>query len=128
MAIMKDFLATDRYHRHRADRRRDDVATSRGRAGSERKENEESVHDLKTFVFSKTLTPGEADGVTITGEDPGEFVRELKNRDGKDICIMGGGELAKRSLMPASLMRSDSISIRFCLAPAFRCFTECLGK
>ena len=38
---------------------------------------------------------GERDGVTVMNEDPGDFVRELKRQPGKDILIMGGGDLAK---------------------------------
>lgn len=50
---------------------------------------------MPTYVFSRTLEPGERDGVVFTNEDPGEFVRRLKQQPGKDICIMGGGDLAK---------------------------------
>ena len=51
--------------------------------------------DLETYVFSRTLKPGTRDGITFLNGDPGEFVRELKQRDGKEICIMSGGSLAK---------------------------------
>lgn len=51
--------------------------------------------DLETYVFSTTLEPGSREGVTFVNSDPGEFVRELKERDGKEICIMSGGSLAK---------------------------------
>jgi dihydrofolate reductase len=51
--------------------------------------------EIKNYVFSRTLEPGEREGVEIVGSDPGEFVRELKGREGKDICVMGGGDLAK---------------------------------
>ena|SRR6185369_17324533 len=51
--------------------------------------------DLETYVFSRTLNPGTRDGITFLNGDPGEFVRELKQRDGKEICIMSGGSLAK---------------------------------
>ncbi|MGB7210512.1 MAG: dihydrofolate reductase family protein [Pyrinomonadaceae bacterium] len=50
--------------------------------------------DIKTYVFSRTLKPGEQNGVEIVAEDPDKFVRKLKKQKGKDICIMGGGELA----------------------------------
>lgn len=49
--------------------------------------------DLKTYVFSRTLKPGERDGVEIVAEDPGKFVKKLKKQKGKEICVMGGGEL-----------------------------------
>lgn len=50
--------------------------------------------DIKTYVFSRTLEAGEKDGAVIRNDDPSEFVRDLKEKNGKDICIMGGGELA----------------------------------
>ena len=50
--------------------------------------------DLETYVFSTTLEPGSRDGVAFVNSDPGEFVRELKQRDGKEICVMSGGSLA----------------------------------
>lgn len=58
--------------------------------------DEENVDsDIKTFIFSRTLPAGKTkSGAEVVASDPGEFVRELKLRDGKDICIMGGGDLA----------------------------------
>lgn len=54
---------------------------------------------IKTFVFSTTLPAGKtAGGAEIIADDPGEFIRDLKSQDGKDICIMGGGNLAKTLL------------------------------
>ena len=50
---------------------------------------------MTTFVFSRTLKPEKKKGTEILNSDPGEFVRKLKEQDGKDICIMGGGDLAK---------------------------------
>jgi dihydrofolate reductase len=51
--------------------------------------------DIKTYVFSRTLEPGEQNGVVVVNDDPSEFIRDLKQQDGKDICMMGGGELAR---------------------------------
>lgn len=51
--------------------------------------------NIKTYVFSRTLPPGESDGFEILDVDPGEFVRDLKRQTGKEICVMGGGDLAK---------------------------------
>ena len=48
---------------------------------------------LKSFVFSRTLKPGKTSGVEIIASDAVEFVRKLKAEPGKDICVMGGGEL-----------------------------------
>lgn len=51
--------------------------------------------DMKTYVFSRTLKPGKHDGVEIVADEPGKFVGNLKKQKGKDICIMGGGEIAR---------------------------------
>src|SRR5262249_41904477 len=51
--------------------------------------------EMQTYVFSRTLAPGGEDGVEILSEDPGKFVKKLKKLPGKDIMIMGGGELAR---------------------------------
>ena len=39
--------------------------------------------EMQTYVFSRTLTPGEQNGVEIVAGDAGEFVRRLKEQDGK---------------------------------------------
>jgi dihydrofolate reductase len=57
--------------------------------------------DLKSYVFSRTL-PDEA-GVNIVREDVAVFTRRLKAEPGKDILVMGGGELA-RPLFEADLI------------------------
>lgn len=59
------------------------------------------VGDLKSYVFSRTL-PDEP-GVNIVREDVVPFVRRLKADPGKDIIVMGGGELA-RPLLEADLI------------------------
>lgn len=58
---------------------------------------------VATYVFSRTLPSGSSKGATIVAEDAAAFVRDLKNTPGKDICVMGGGELA-RSLFEADLI------------------------
>jgi len=51
---------------------------------------------MKEYVFSRTLPVRQMKGgYEIVNSDPGDFVRELKQQDGKDIMIMGGGDLAK---------------------------------
>lgn len=69
-----------------------DVATKMSRP-SKGKKKKNPYGDIKTYVFSRTLEPGERDGVEIVNEDPGTFVRKLKKQKGKEICVMGGGEL-----------------------------------
>jgi dihydrofolate reductase len=65
---------------------------------------------MKNFVFSRTLPSGTRDGVTILSEDPVDFVHDLKRQDGKDICLMGGGELA-RPLFEAGLIDEIGFNI-----------------
>jgi len=65
---------------------------------------------VKTYVFSQTLPEGSYDGVTVVRRDPAEFVRDLKQESGKDICLMGGGELA-RPLFEAGLIDEIGFNI-----------------
>jgi dihydrofolate reductase len=58
---------------------------------------------IKTYVLSRTLKKIKGKGVELISEDAADFVRRLKNEPGKDICIMGGGLLAK-SLFEAGLI------------------------
>ena len=48
---------------------------------------------MANYVFSRTLSAA-PDGVTLVHDDAAGFVRDLKAAPGKDICVMGGGELA----------------------------------
>ena len=57
---------------------------------------------ITSYVFSRTLPPGKLGDATVIA-DAVPFVRELKARPGKDICLMGGGELA-RPLLEAGLV------------------------
>lgn len=66
--------------------------------------------DIKTYVFSRTLKPGAHDGIEIVNEDPGKFVQRLKRKKGKEICIMGGGELA-RPLLEAGVIDEIGFNI-----------------
>jgi dihydrofolate reductase len=65
---------------------------------------------LKTYVFSRTMKESSASGVEIISEDAAEFVRNLKNEEGKDICVMGGGEFAK-TLFEANLIDEIAFNI-----------------
>ena len=57
------------------------------------KKAEEMKGGMRSVVFSRTLEPGRKGGYEIVNADPAEFVRELKQQDGKDIMVMGGGEI-----------------------------------
>jgi dihydrofolate reductase len=65
---------------------------------------------VQNYVFSRTLKPSSEGEVTIVSGDAAEFVRGLKERDGKDIWVMGGGELA-RSLFQAGLIDEIGFNI-----------------
>jgi dihydrofolate reductase len=65
---------------------------------------------IKSYVFSRTLQPSPGKGVEIISTDTAEFVRNLKSQSGKDICVMGGGELAK-ALFEAGLIDEISFNI-----------------
>jgi dihydrofolate reductase len=77
---------------------------------------------LTTYVFSRTLTEPPP-GVHLVSEDAGEFVRGLKRRPGKGICLMGGGELA-RALFEADVIDEVGLNIHPVLlgagVPTFR--------
>lgn len=65
---------------------------------------------ITTYVFSRTIKESSDGGITLVSEDAAEFVRRLKNEDGKDICVMGGGVLAK-SLFEADLIDEIGFNI-----------------
>lgn len=65
---------------------------------------------IKSYVFSRTLPKTRRKGVEIISEDAAGFVRELKSREGKDICLMGGGEFA-RTLLEAKLIDEIGFNI-----------------
>ena len=65
---------------------------------------------LKSYVFSRTLKPRKHGPLEIVSEDAARFVARLKREDGKDICVMGGGELA-RSLFDAGLIDEIGFNI-----------------
>jgi dihydrofolate reductase len=78
-----------------------EVAARNGQAGG--------YSGVKNFVFSRSLPEAPA-GVTVVRGDAAEFVRGLKAQEGKDICLMGGGELA-RSLFEAGLIDEIGFNI-----------------
>ena len=52
---------------------------------------------MENYVFSRTSRP-ERRGITYVKSSPAEFIAELRKRPGKDIWLMGGGELVREFL------------------------------
>ncbi len=65
---------------------------------------------VKNYVFSRTMKESADEGVEIINGDVVEFVRKLKAQEGKDIFVMGGGELAK-SLFDEGLIDEVGMNI-----------------
>lgn len=64
----------------------------------------------RTYVFSRTLKSIDDPGVKLVTTDAVDFVRDLKDRPGKQICLMGGGELAQ-ALLAADLVDEGGLNI-----------------
>jgi dihydrofolate reductase len=67
-------------------------------------------YGLKCYVFSRSQTAGERDGYEITNETPAALIAELRKSPGKNIWMMGGGELA-RDFLKADLIDEMEIGV-----------------
>ncbi len=65
---------------------------------------------IRTCVFSRTLQQLSRPGVELVRDDAGGFVGRLKQQPGKDICLMGGGELAS-TLLAAGVVDEVGLNI-----------------
>jgi len=65
---------------------------------------------IETYVFSRTLTADPHPDVRLVREDAGAFVRALKARPGKGICVMSGGNFAA-SLFAAGVIDEVRINV-----------------
>src|SRR5215470_7025834 len=72
-----------------------DAAKKMGGAGS--------FGSIETYVFSRSLPPGKREGLIFVNDTPEAFVAGLRKQPGKDIWLMGGGELA-RDFLKADLV------------------------
>ena len=72
-----------------------DVAKKMGGSGS--------YGSIETYVFSRSLPRGKRDGLIFVNDTPETLVTELRKKSGKDIWLMGGGELA-RDFLKADLV------------------------
>ena len=53
---------------------------------------------LRCYVFSRSFPEGERDGAIFVREEPKRFLEELRKKKGKDIWLIGGGELTREFL------------------------------
>jgi dihydrofolate reductase len=65
---------------------------------------------MLSYVMSRTLPPGEREGLIFTQESPATLVARLRKNQGKDIWMMGGGELA-RDFLRADLIDELSLGV-----------------
>ena len=65
---------------------------------------------MATYVFSRSKPPGERDGLVFTRQTPASLIRQLRKHSGKNIWLMGGGELA-RAFLKADLVDELYIGI-----------------
>lgn len=65
---------------------------------------------VKNYVFSRTMKKSPSKKVELVSENAPDFVRKLKAQDGKGICLIGGGLLAK-SLFEADLIDEVGVNV-----------------
>ena len=65
---------------------------------------------IPSYVMSRTLPPGTRDGLVFVNEPPGALVDRLRQQPGKNIWLMGGGELA-REFLKADLVDDLEIGV-----------------
>lgn len=63
-----------------------------------------------TYVFSRAKRTVQTPATELVTSDPGDFVRSLKARPGKGICLLGGGELAQ-SLIAAGVVDEIGLNV-----------------
>jgi len=66
--------------------------------------------DVRNYVFSRTMQEAPDPRVEIVRGAATDFVRGLKAGEGKGICVMGGGEVA-RDLFEAGLVDEVGLNI-----------------
>lgn len=82
-----------------------EVAAAQGGAGTAG-----DASKMATYLFSRTLKAAPSPHVHLVSRDAGEFVRDLKRRPGRGICVLGGGELA-RSFFAADVIDEVRLNI-----------------
>ena len=65
---------------------------------------------METYLFSRSLKESGVDGIELVSGNLKEFVANLKKKDGKNIWLSGGGELAK-SFLDKNLVDEISLGV-----------------
>jgi dihydrofolate reductase len=65
---------------------------------------------MRSYVFSRKLAPAAVRGAEVVSGDAAGFVRKLKGEPGKNICVMGGGDLA-RSLLAEGVIDEVGMNV-----------------
>lgn len=84
--------------------------------------------NMKNYVFSRTLKQSSNKRVEIVSENAGECVRNLKNEAGKDIWLMGGGNLAAALLAENLIDEIDLTVYPILLGSGIPFFSEINGQ
>jgi dihydrofolate reductase len=74
------------------------------------RENRTEIPGLQVIVFSRTLRPADFPGVTIIAAKQKESIEALRAKPGKDILLMGGGNLF-RALLEDGLVDIVEVAI-----------------
>ena len=67
-------------------------------------------YGIKCYVMSRSQPSGDRDGYEITNHSPDALIGELRKSPGKNIWMMGGGELA-RDFLKADLIDAMEIGM-----------------
>ena len=92
---------SDQFDTYLIGRRTFEVTSSHGQA---------AVPGVRMFVFSRTLQQSDYDDVTIIGENWRQVVQSLREEEGKDIWLFGGGSLF-RSLAEEGFVDTMEVAI-----------------
>ncbi len=92
---------SDQFDTYLLGRRTFEVTRSHGQA---------AIPGTRTFVFSRTLKQSDYDDVTIVSENWRQVVQSLREEEGKDIWLFGGGSLF-RSLAEEGFVDTVEVAI-----------------
>lgn len=88
----------------------DTLVTGSGTYRTFRSGGQESIPGMRMIVFSKSLSQNDCPGVELHSGDAADFTHALKQEDGKDIWLFGGGKLFK-SLVAAGLVDEVEVAV-----------------